>query len=273
MLEQIVNATRKSLERRMREMPPKAAEEAARRRQPPREFAGALSTGNPALIAEIKRVSPAKGPLRPDLDAVTLARIYRDNGAAAISVLTESSYFKGSFDDLQAARESSGLPVLCKDFFIDPYQVYYARAFGADAVLLIAAILDDRSLSGLHEVARALGMAAIVEVHDRTELERALGCEPDIVGINNRDLTHFTVDLNTTLKLRRLVPENLLLVSESGIHSRDDIVKLRDAGVNAVLVGEAVVTSPDPARKVRELLGEDVNCKLQASVRRGQSHG
>jgi indole-3-glycerol phosphate synthase len=230
-------------------------QEAARQQDTPRDFAGALSGQGISLIAEVKRASPSKGPLRPDLDASSLALTYRESGAAAISVLTEPDYFQGGFADLEAARASSELPVLCKDFIIDRYQVWEARAHGADAVLLIAAVLSQQELLDLQETARSLGMAALVEVHNQGELEKALDCRPGIIGINNRNLADFSVDLGTTTSLRPLVPPGIPVVSESGIHTRDDVIALQKAGVQAILVGEALVTAADPAARIGELLG------------------
>jgi indole-3-glycerol phosphate synthase len=170
-------------------------------------------------------------------------------------VLTEPDYFWGSFADLEAARTEVKLPLLCKDFIIDRYQIYKARAHGADAVLLIAAILTKLELRALLETTHSLGMTAIVEVHNRDELAKALKLSPGIIGINNRNLANFSIDLETTLSLRPLIPQEVVVVSESGIHTRDDVLTLQKAGVDAILVGEALVTSPDPAAKINELLG------------------
>lgn len=254
-LDRIIESTRARVARAESELPLAEVEEVARRREPSRDFAGALNGAGIGLIAEVKRASPSRGPLRPDLDASALAREYSSGGAAAISVLTEKEHFLGGFADLEAARAAAGLPVLCKDFVIGEYQVYEARAHGADAVLLIAAVLTRQRLDDLLATARSLGMAALVEVHNRTELAEALECGPGIVGINNRDLADFSVDLKTTVDLRPLVPSGVLVVSESGIHTRDDVLTLQDAGVNAILVGEALVTSPSPVAKIAELLG------------------
>jgi indole-3-glycerol phosphate synthase len=177
-------------------------------------------------------------------------------------VLTEPDYFRGSLADLEAARVEVKLPVLCKDFIIDRYQICRARAHGADAVLLITAILTKRELGALLETARSLGMTAIVEVHDRDELVKALKLSPRIIGINNRNLADFSVDLDTTLSLRPLIPPEVLVVSESGIHTRDDVLTLEKADVDAILVGESLVTSPDPAAKIAELLGRAKHVKV-----------
>ena len=254
-LEQIVNLTRKSVEMRKSQTPLSAIEKAARRQTLPRDFVGALQGDNIRLIAEIKRASPSKGLLCSNLDAASLARTYSRNGAAAISVLTESEYFLGSFADLQAVRMQVALPLLCKDFIVDRYQVYEARAHGADAILLIAAILTQVELKALLKTAHSLRMAALIEIHNRDELKKALGISPRIIGINNRNLADFSVDLETTAKLRHIIPPGIVVVSESGIHTRDDVLRLQEAGINAILVGEALVTSTDPAAKIAELLG------------------
>jgi indole-3-glycerol phosphate synthase len=254
-LDEIVESTRRRVAQLKSECPLAAVQEAARQQDAPRDFAGALGGQGISLIAEVKRASPSKGPLRPDLDASSLARTYRESGAAAVSVLTEPDYFQGGFADLEAARASSELPVLCKDFIIDRYQVWEARAHGADAVLLIAAVLSQQEMLDLQEAARSLGMASLVEVHDQGELEKALDCRPGVVGINNRNLADFSVDLGTTTSLRPLVPPGIPVVSESGIHTRDDVIALQKAGVQAILVGEALVTAADLAARIGELLG------------------
>ena len=254
-LEQIVNSTRMALAMRKAQTPLPAIEKASNRQSPPRDFVGALQGDNVCLIAEIKRASPSKGPLCKNLDASSLANIYNQNGAAAISVLTESKYFLGSFAELEAVRKQVDLPLLCKDFIVDRYQIYEARAHGADAILLIAAILTQFELKALLETARSLKMEALVEIHNRDELMKALIISPGLIGINNRNLEDFSVDLGTTTKLRHLIPTGVVVVSESGIHTRDDVLSLQEAGVNAILVGEALVTSSDPAAKMAELLG------------------
>ncbi len=234
----------------------------ARRAAPPRDFVAALrrSPTRPALIAEVKRASPSKGLLRPNLDAARLAATYAANGAAAISVLTDGEFFQGGLEDLvrvvSAVRDAPfAVPVLRKDFVFDPYQVYEARAAGADAILLIAAMLSDEDLRSLYRLTRALGMAALVEVHDQVELARSLEIEPRLVGVNNRDLRTFEVDLETTARLRPLVPRQIALVAESGVHSRADVERLVAIGADAVLVGETLVRAGDVGEKVRELIG------------------
>ena len=221
---------------------------------PPRDFLGAVKrAGRPALIAECKKASPSKGLLRPDYDPAQLARTYAANGAAALSVLTDEKFFQGSLNDLSTAREEAGLPALRKDFIVDCYQVYEARAAGADAVLLIVAALRLDQLRELHQLVNELSMSALVEVHDEAEVETALQISPKLIGVNNRNLHDFSVDLQTTARLRKSIPGDISLVAESGIHTADDVVRVRDMGVDAILVGEALVTADDVGAKVREL--------------------
>jgi indole-3-glycerol phosphate synthase len=222
---------------------------------PPRDFLGALKQAQrPALIAECKKASPSKGLLRPEYDPVQLARAYAENGAAALSVLTDEKFFQGSPSDLSAAREAAGLPALRKDFIVDGYQVYEARAAGADAVLLIVAALGLEQLQELHQLINELGMTALVEVHDEAEIETALQIAPKMMGVNNRNLHDFSVDLHTTGRLRKCIPAEIALVAESGIHTAEDVSRVRDMGVDAILVGEALVTAGDVGAKVRELV-------------------
>ncbi|OGO02459.1 MAG: hypothetical protein A2Y59_06470 [Chloroflexi bacterium RBG_13_52_14] len=255
-LENIVNSTRKSVAERKSRTSLAYLEKVIGKQSPPRDFAAALQGDSIRIIAEVKRASPSKGALCKNLDPSSLARIYKQSGAAAISVLTEPEYFLGSFADLEAVHSEVDIPVLCKDFVIDNYQVYQARAHGADAALIIVAILAQHELKTLMETVHSLGMAALVEVHNKYELKKALEMSPRIIGINNRNLADFSVDLKTTLNLKPLIPEEIIVVSESGIHSREDVLQLKKAGVNAILVGEALVTSPDPAAKIDELLGK-----------------
>ena len=220
----------------------------------PRDYGAALSApDHVALIAECKRRSPGAGAIRPDLDPAALARGYARAGAAALSVLTDRDYFGGSLSDLEAAKTATSVPVLRKDFTLDPLHVIQARAAGADAVLLIVRILSDAALASLHAEATELGMAVLVEVHDRAELTRALRIEARIVGINNRDLATFRTDLGTTLALLEDVPEDVLVVSESGIRGPADAVQLGDAGVDAILVGETLLRAHDPEQAARSL--------------------
>ena len=219
----------------------------------PRNFMGALQVPGVQLIAEVKRASPSKGVLQQDLDSVTFATCYAANGAAAISVLTDQPFFKGSLDDLKAVKQAVSLPVLRKDFVFDPYQVYEARAVGADAILLIAAILKDKVMRELYLLINDLGMSALVEVHNADEVNRVLKLSPQIVGINNRDLNTFEVNLGTSENLIPQLPGSVVKVAESGIHTATDIKRLYSIGVDAVLVGESIVTAPNIGAKVREL--------------------
>lgn len=241
-----------------------ALEAAALEADPPRDFAGAL--GRPGLvsvIAEVKRRSPGAGPIRPDLEPGGLASRYQAGGAAALSVLTDRGYFGGSLDDLRAARAAVDVPVLRKDFLLDPLQVLEARAAGADAVLLIVRILDDAPLAELLGMAESLGMSALVEAHDGAELQRALKAGARVVGINNRDLSTFTTRLDVTLDLLPDVPDDVVVVSESGIRSGDDVARLGGVGVDAVLVGEWLLGHEDPADGVRELARHPVEARAR----------
>ncbi|MDP2452096.1 indole-3-glycerol phosphate synthase TrpC [Polaromonas sp.] len=215
-----------------------------------RDFVGALrakiSAGKPAVIAEIKKASPSKGVLRADFIPADIAQSYAEHGAACLSVLTDKDFFQGSIDYLKQARASCSLPVLRKDFIIDPYQVYESRVMGADCILLIAACLDDAQMKALEALAFSLDMAVLVEVHDRAELERALQLKTPLLGINNRNLQTFEVSLDTTLGLVKDVPTDRLLVTESGITTAADVARLREAKVNAFLVGEAFMRAEDP---------------------------
>lgn len=223
----------------------------------PRSFAEALQRPAIGLIAEVKKASPSRGLLRADFDPVALARTYADAGAAATSVLTDEKHFQGSLDHLQAIREAlpEGPPLLRKDFLFDEYQLYEARCHGADAVLLITSILEPALLSELIRVAKSLNMDALVEVHDEPELERAASAGAQIIGINNRDLRTFEVNLATSERLAPLAPKDATIVAESGIFTRRDVQRLETCGVHTVLIGEALVTAPDPAAKIRDLFG------------------
>lgn len=228
---------------------------AARAAPPPRDMLSALRRDTVSLIAEVKHASPSRGVLIEAFDPVGISTTYVQNGAAAVSVLTDERFFQGSLDDLAAVRRTVDVPVLRKDFVIDEFQVYQARAGGADAVLLIVAALEDGQLAALHELATELGMATLVEVHTEDELERALRIQPRLLGINNRDLKAFDVDLAVTERLASLVPPGTTLVGESGVFAAPDVARLARAGVDAVLVGEALITAEDTAAKVSELSG------------------
>jgi indole-3-glycerol phosphate synthase len=222
-----------------------------------RDFVGALrakiGAGQAAVIAEIKKASPSKGVLRVDFIPADIAQSYAEHGAACLSVLTDRQFFQGEPDFLKQARASCQLPVLRKDFMIDPYQIYESRAMGADCILLIAACLDDAQMADLEAIARSLDMAVLVEVHDAPELARAVKLKTPLVGINNRNLHTFEVSLQTTLDLQRDVPADRLLVTESGILGRADVLRMREAGVHAFLVGEAFMRAPDPGVALAEL--------------------
>jgi len=220
-----------------------------------RDFAAALGRPGISLIAEFKRRSPSRGEIRPEADPAQFARVYGRAGAAALSVLTDERFFGGSLEDLRIARSAVSLPVLRKDFIIDACQIAEsAGAEGPDCVLLIAAALEAGELRSLRELAARCGQAVLVEVHDEGEVERALECGAEIIGINNRDLRTFEVSLETTLRLRPRIPEGVLVVSESGIHRAEDVRQLADAGIDAMLVGEALMTAEAPACKIEELL-------------------
>jgi len=222
----------------------------------PRDFAAALRRDDEvAVISEVKRRSPGAGDIRPGLNASGLALMYEEGGASAISVLTDEEYFGGSLDDLRAVRGQVSLPVLRKDFVIDPIQVKEARGAGADCVLLIVRILDDEQLAELLSSARELGMAALVEVHDEEELDRALQVGAGVVGVNNRDLSTFETRLETTLEMVGRIPGDVVLVSESGIRTGENVARLGRAGVDAVLVGESLLRQADPGAAVAELAG------------------
>ena len=221
---------------------------------PTRDFKAALAKPDLSLIAEVKKASPSKGIIREDFNPVEIARIYETSGASAVSVLTEEKYFLGGFDHLEAVKQAISLPVLCKDFIFDPYQVYEARVRGADAILLIKAIMDKKDLVDLYDLAQDLSLDCLAEVHAEDELDQVLAAEAEIIGINNRDLNTFEVDISTTPKLAKKIPEDKIIVSESGIHTHQDVEALKKTGVDAILVGESLLRAPDIGTKIRELL-------------------
>jgi indole-3-glycerol phosphate synthase len=254
-LERIVAHTRAELAARQAARPLAELKSRGADRSHPLDLAAALRGDGVALIAEVKRASPSKGVFAPDLDAPALARTYAENGARAISVLTDGRFFHGELGDLARIKAAVSLPVLRKDFIVDPYQVHESYAYGADGLLLIAAVLGDGRLAKLLALTRELGMAALVEVHDGVEAARVRPLGPRLVGINNRNLQDFSVDLGTFARLRPALPTESVVVAESGVRGAADVRYLARAGADAVLVGEALVTAPDPAAKVRELAG------------------
>ncbi len=257
MLTQILQGKAEEVAARQHSMPLEQLEALIAKQSPPLDLASALSGDGIQLIAEIKKASPSRGVIAPDLDPVKLARAYADNGAAAISVLTEAKHFQGSLDNLVAIRgalDNRKIPLLRKDFIFTPYQIYESRAYGADSLLLIVAVLNDDQLQELLSLGHQLGMQCLVEVHNEAELERALSSQAKIIGINNRDLNTFEVDLATTLMLRPLIPSDRIVVSESGIRNREDVQRLHQCGVDAILVGEALAAAGDVAAKVKELI-------------------
>jgi indole-3-glycerol phosphate synthase len=252
-LEELVVATRESLERRRQERPMSELEAAASARREDRPFAEALSRPGTSVIAEHKRRSPSAGTIREGVGCGEMVRAYERGGAAAISVLTEEAHFGGSLADLEEARETTALPLLRKDFTVDPYQLYEAKAAGADAVLLVVGSLHPQELGTLQGVARDLDLDAVVEISGPEELEAALEVDADVIGINNRDLEDFSVDIQRTFDLLADVPAGKTVVSESGITRREQIEELEGVGVDAVLIGEALMRAPDPEAAVREL--------------------
>ena len=253
----IIRHKAREVAERTERTPLRVLAERAEAQAPPRGFAAALrariAAGEPAVIAELKKASPSRGVLREDFEPEAIARGYAAGGAAALSVLTDEAFFRGADRHLAQARSASGLPVLRKDFIIDAYQVREARALGADCVLLIVAALGDAQLDELAALATHLGMDVLVEVHDAAELERAARLEPLLLGINNRDLRTFETTLDTTLELLDRIPAGRTVITESGIHTRADIARMRAAGVHGFLVGEAFMRAGDPGAKLREL--------------------
>jgi indole-3-glycerol phosphate synthase len=256
MLDKIIAQKRQEIEQRKKIVTLTYLQERIARQKPSLDIALNLKGNHIRLIAEVKQASPSRGMLIPNLNPVELAQTYAEGGAAAISVLTEENYFMGSIEHLAAIREVVGLPLLRKDFIFDPYQVYESRAYGADALLLIVAVLNQEQLKELVSLSHSLGLRCLVEVHNKGEVERAILSEAEIIGINNRDLDTFSIDINMTRRLRPLIPQERIVVSESGIKNKRDIEKLGKWGVDAVLVGEALVTAGDIPTKMKELIGE-----------------
>jgi len=252
-LERILEVKRAEIVSAKKDVSRSHLEDLARKAPPPRDFIGALQAKNPAVIAEIKRASPSKGLLREDFDPAAIARSYERGGAACLSVLTDVQFFQGAPEHLQAARAACMLPALRKDFVIDPYQVFESRAMDADCILLIAACLSPGQMAEMESIAEALRMAVLVEVHDRGELDVALRLKTPLIGVNNRNLKTFETRLETTLELAGAVPGERLLIAESGILSRADVARLRDGGIRAFLVGEALMRAPEPGQALAEL--------------------
>ncbi len=258
-LSQIVAVKHNEVAESKRQKPLAAVRMDAESRLQTRDFVGAMrrkiAAGRPAVIAEVKKASPSKGVLRADFIPADIAQSYAEFGAACLSVLTDRQFFQGQPDFLKQARASCALPVLRKDFMVDPYQVYESRVMGADCILLIAACLDDAQMADMEALALSLDMAVLVEVHDGAELDRALHLKTPLIGINNRNLKTFEVDLNITLSLMARVPEGRLLVTESGITTSTDVQRLRAAGVQAFLVGEVFMRAEEPGVALSELFG------------------
>jgi indole-3-glycerol phosphate synthase len=253
-LDHIVEAKRHEVAAR-KEMTPFAHMEDARGNLlPVRDFRGAIDNAPCSIIAEVKRSSPSKGRIREEFDPVQIATIYQDNGAHAVSVLTDEAFFEGKGEYLTAIKKTIDLPLLRKDFIIDPYQIYETRIIGGDAVLLIASLLEQGQLREYITLAEALGLAPLVEVHTREELDMALAAEAEIIGINNRNLQTFATDIETTLKLAPLIPSDRTVVTESGINTREDIEQLMEAGIHCFLIGEILMRAEDIGWKLRELL-------------------
>ncbi|MFO8024357.1 indole-3-glycerol phosphate synthase TrpC [Thiohalophilus sp.] len=256
-LKKIIERKRQEVAERQAIIPLSEQQQRAGDGSPVRGFVQAieqrLANHRPAVIAEIKKASPSKGVMRDPFMPAEIAGSYEQGGAACLSVLTDVDFFQGSDDYLQQARNACALPVLRKDFMIDPYQVYEARAIGADCILLIVAVLDDTQMRALHDLARQLGMAVLVEVHDAKELQRALKLETPLIGINNRDLRTFGTRLETTLELLDSIPDDRLVVTESGVHTPDDVKLLRDNHVHTFLVGEAFMVVDDPGARLKAL--------------------
>jgi indole-3-glycerol phosphate synthase len=252
-LDTIVEAKRVEVASARGRVPLSELEQRARSAAAPRDFVGAMRARRPAVIAEVKRASPSKGLLRPNFDPAGIARSYEAGGAACLSVLTDVQFFQGATEHLVAARAACSLPVLRKDFIVDPYQVFEARAMGADCILLIAACLAPGEMRDLEACALEAGLAVLVEVHDASELDGALRLGTPLIGINNRDLRTFETRVDTTLSLLPRIPPGRIVVTESGIAARTDVERMRASGVEAFLVGEAFMRAPDPGAALREL--------------------
>lgn len=257
-LQKIMESKRREVEERKALLPLSQLKGQLAECPPPLEFGRAIRSREPALIAEVKRSSPSKGRIREDFDPVAIARIYEKNGAAAVSVVTERRFFEGHDSFLRAIRESVQTPLLRKDFIFDPYQIYETRLLGGDALLLISRALERSQLKDFIDLASELGLSSLVEIHDEPDLEKAVAAEAGIIGINNRDLSTFTTDLEVSLRLAPLVPKGITVISESGIRSRRDIQRLRSAGIQGFLIGEVLMRAQDIEGRIQELLpGEE----------------
>jgi indole-3-glycerol phosphate synthase len=263
-LEKIVWQKEKEVSQRRELVPLVKLQSLVKAQAAPKDFLAALRTSSrqPALIAEVKKASPSKGIIREDFDPVAIAQAYERGGAACLSVLTDTQFFQGSFENLERVRQAVTLPLLCKEFVIYPYQIYLARSRGADAILLIAALLSDKDLQYFLKIIHHLGMTALIEVHTLAEMDRVLSLDGvQLIGINNRDLTNFTVDRQTTVEIiaarqSSLHDRNILVVSESGIHLPSHLAQVSQAGAKAVLVGESLVKQPDPQQAIAALYGD-----------------
>jgi len=256
-LNRIVEVKRREVDYLKESTSLEALKKAVRDLPSPRDFRKAIKGPECSIIAEVKKSSPSKGRIREDFDPLKIASIYETNGAAAISVLTDEDFFEGKRSYLSEIKETVSLPILRKDFIIDPYQIYETRIIGGDAVLLIVGLLEEETLRQFINLAESLGLSPLVEVHSRKEMDKALAAGAEIIGINNRNLKTFSTDLRTSVELAPSVPEDRIVISESGIHSREDLETLMKKGIHSFLVGETLMKAPDIGEKLRELLGEE----------------
>lgn len=254
-LTDIITYKKKELIAKKEKIPFKAIQSQLQFVKPTRDFKAVLKGDGTRIIAELKKASPSKGIIREDFDHITIAETYAEAGAAAISVLTDNHYFKGDIEYLSQARQVVNIPLLRKDFIVDEYQVAEARVYGADAILLIATVLSEKELQYLYNLSHDFGMNVLVEVHNKKDLKKALNIGADIIGINNRDLQKFKTDILTTVELAKIIPDDKIIVSESGINSVDDIKMLKEGGADAFLIGEAFMREVDFGAKVREFIG------------------
>ena len=254
-LERIVKIKKEEVSRRKALLPQRELEDTIASLPPPRDMVNAISHHAPiAVIAEIKRASPSVGVIKEEIDPCHLGREYEAGGASAVSILTESNFFKGDLSSLRRVKKEISLPILQKDFVLDPFQIYEGRASGADAILLIACLLDQEQLNDFVGLVRELEMTPLVEIHDQQDLQRVSALDLSLIGINNRDLRTFEVDLRTTLGLRKEIPWGTRVISESGIRTSEDVKRLKEVGVDGILVGETLMRASDPASKIKELL-------------------